>query len=148
MKFLEHRTGDKNFLRIIKRLLIAGVMEEGKYYESDIGTPQGGHISPILANIYLHYVLDLWFEKRIKKACRGESYEIRYADDFVCCFQYKDDAEKFYKSLKERLKEFGLELAEEKTRIIEFGRFAEESRKRRGLKKTRDLYLFRIYTLL
>ncbi|KHO61816.1 DNA polymerase [Thermoanaerobacter sp. YS13] len=135
MKFLEHRIGDKNFLRIIKRFLIAGVMEEGKYYESDIGTPQGGHISPILANIYLHYVLDLWFEKRIKKACRGESYEIRYADDFVCCFQYKDDAEKFYKSLKKRLKEFELELAEEKTRIIEFGRFAEESRKRRGLGK-------------
>lgn len=132
MKFLEHRIEDRNFLRLIARFLKAGIIEEGKYLRSDVGTPQGGLISPILANVYLHYVLDLWFYKKIKKEMQGECYMIRYADDFVCCFQYKHEAEKFYQVLKERLKKFNLEIAEDKTKIIEFGRFAEYNKKNRG----------------
>lgn len=132
MKFLEHDIEDKNFLRLVKRFLKAGIMEEGKHIRSDVGTPQGGVISPILANVYLHYVLDLWFEKIVKKRCKGEAYIIRYADDFVCCFQYLEEAELFYLSLGKRLKEFGLMIAENKSKIIEFGRFAEENRSKRG----------------
>lgn len=135
IKFLEHDIEDKNFLRLIKRFLKAGIIEEGKYYRSDTGTPQGGVISPILANIYLHYVLDLWFEKVVKKECKGEAYIVRYADDFVCCFQYINEAELFYSQLKERLSKFGLSLAEDKSKIIEFGRFAEKDRRIRGDKK-------------
>jgi RNA-directed DNA polymerase len=125
IKFLEHRIGDPNLIRIIKRFLKAGIMEEGKWEESSSGAPQGGLISPILANVYLHYVLDLWFEKEVKKQCKGEAYIVRYCDDFVCCFQYKNDAEKFYVALAERLSKFKLEIAKEKSKIIEFGRFAE-----------------------
>jgi len=132
IKFLEHRIGDPNFIRLVYRFLRAGIMEDGKYQESDKGTPQGGNMSPILANVYLHYVLDLWFDVAVKKGSRGEAYLTRYADDFVACFQYKEDAYTFYQALKERLGEFGLELSESKTRIIEFGRFAEENRDKRG----------------
>jgi hypothetical protein len=107
-------------------------MEKGKYRSSEKGTPQGNGASPVLANIYLHYVLDTWFEVRIKRACQGQCYLIRYCDDFVCCFQNLWEAEKFYRSLKERFNEFGLELAMEKTKILEFGRFAKENRNRRG----------------
>lgn len=135
MKFLEERISDPNLLRLIKRFLKAGIMEEGKYWDTDKGTPQGGIISPILANIYLHYALDLWFEKVVKKRCKGEANMVRYADDFVCCFQNKDDAEEFYKELIERLKKFGLEIEQSKTKIIEFGRYAEDSRKKRGEEK-------------
>jgi len=135
MKFLEHRIQDKNFLRLISRFLKSGIMEEGKYYESETGTPQGGLVSPILANVYLHYVLDLWFEYIVKKNLKGECYMVRFADDFVCCFQYEHEANKFYQALTARLKKFGLEIAQDKTRIIEFGRFAQERRKRKGLGK-------------
>ena len=127
MKFLEHDIEDKNFLRYVKRFLKAGVMEEMAYMESDKGTPQGGLISPVLANIYLHYVLDMWFEKMIKGKCNGEAYIVRYADDFVCMFQYENEANAFYEALKERLKKFGLELAEDKSRVIRFGRFARQN---------------------
>ena len=132
MKFLGERIGDPNLLRLIKRFLRAGIMEEGKYRETDRGTPQGGLISPILANIYLHYVLDLWYEKEIKKRCTGEAQIVRYADDFVCCFQYKWEAEEFYKKLIERLNKFGLEIEISKTKIIEFGKFAESSKGKKG----------------
>lgn len=132
IKFLKHRINDPNLLRIIDRFLKAGYMEEGKYFDVDKGTPQGGIISPILANVYLHYVLDLWFEKIIRKRSRGQAYMVRYADDFVCCFQYRSDAEAFYSSLNERLQKFKLEVAEDKTKIITFGRFAEEDTKRKG----------------
>lgn len=135
MKFLELRIGDPNFLRLIRRFLKAGVMEAGIVYDTPEGTPQGGVISPILANIYLHYVLDLWFEKIVRRQCRGQAYLVRYCDDFICCFQYKDDAERFYAALKERLGKFNLEIAEEKTRIIAFGRFAAENCRRQGKKK-------------
>ena len=132
MKFLEVRIGDPNFLRLIKRFLKNGYMEEGIVYDTEMGTPQGGIISPILANIYLHYVLDLWMEKAVKPNCRGVVEVIRYADDFVICIQYKDDAEKILHALKDRLKKFNLELAEEKTRLVEFGRFAKQNANVKG----------------
>lgn len=122
IKFLEYTIKDKTFIRYISRFLKAGIMEDMRYYESDKGTPQGGLISPILANVYLHYVLDLWFEKAVKVQCKGKAFLIRYADDFVCCFQYKSEAEKFYKALKERTRKFDLQLAEDKSKIIPFGR--------------------------
>ena len=123
MMFLEHDIQDKNFLRYIKRFLKSGIMENMKYIKSNKGTPQGGLISPILANVYLHYVLDLWFEKTIKPRLKGEAYLIRYADDFVVMFQFEEEAKKFYELLKARMKKFKLELSEEKTRIFPFGRF-------------------------
>jgi RNA-directed DNA polymerase len=132
MKFVKHRIVDSNFLQIIARFLKGGYMEQGKYYKTDTGTPQGGLISPILANLYLHYVLDLWFEQLVRKKSSGQAYMVRYADDFVCCFQNYDDAQKFYNALKARLKKFNLEIAEEKSKIIPFGRFAEENSKRKG----------------
>ena len=132
MEFLKHRITDPNLLRIISRFLKGGYMEEGRRYKTDNGTPQGGVISPILANVYLHYVLDLWFEKVIRKQCEGQAYIVRYADDFVCCFQHKREALQFYESLKLRLKKFNLEIAEDKTKIIPFGRFAENNAKRTG----------------
>ena len=122
----------REIIEIIQRFLKAGVMENGKYLDSEKGTPQGNGASPVLANIYLHYVLDLWFEKRVKNRTKGQCYLIRYADDFICCFQNKAEAERFQEELRERLRKFGLELAEEKTKIIEFGRFARENRKARG----------------
>lgn len=132
IKFLKHRINDPSLLRIISRFLKGGYMEEGKYYKTDTGTPQGGVISPILANVYLHYVLDLWFEKVVKKRCKGEAYMVRYADDFVCCFQSKSEAENFYKDLVVRLKKFNLEIEEDKTTIIPFGKFSENESKRKG----------------
>jgi RNA-directed DNA polymerase len=132
MKCLEQRIADESLLRLIKRFLISGYVEEGKYYNTDEGTPQGGVILPMLANIYLHYVLDLWMTKVVKKRSRGYVEIIRYADDFVICVQYKDDSEAILRMLKERLGKFGLELAEDKTRIVAFGRFAEENAKKKG----------------
>lgn len=123
MKFLEETIGDKNFLRYIKRFLIAGYMENMKYYETDKGTPQGGLISPILANVYLHYVLDLWIEKFINPRSKGEIYYVRYADDFIVMLQYEDEAKYFLEALEKRLNKFNLELEKSKTRILPFGRF-------------------------
>ena len=125
MKFLEHDIADKNLLRYIKRFLKAGTMEAGQFAETDSGVPQGGLCSPVMANIYLHYVLDMWFEVRVKKQSRGMAEIIRYADDFVCCFQYEEDARNFYEALKERLGKFGLELSGGKSQIIKFGRFTD-----------------------
>jgi RNA-directed DNA polymerase len=124
MKFVAHRVADPKLQRLIARFLKAGIMEAGIRYDTPEGTPQGGVVSPILANIYLHYVLDLWFEKAVKKWCRGEAYLIRYCDDFICCFQYENEARAFYQALIERLKKFNLEIATEKTKIIAFGRYA------------------------
>ncbi|UII55589.1 group II intron reverse transcriptase/maturase [Cytobacillus spongiae] len=135
MEFLKLRISDPNLLRIISRFLKGGYMEEGKKHKTDNGTPQGGVISPILANVYLHYVLDLWFEKVVRKQCKGQAYIVRYSDDFVCCFQNKREAQQFFHSLKARLKKFNLEIAEDKTKIIPFGRFAEKNAKRDGTGK-------------
>ncbi len=125
-KMLRHRISDPVLLRLIDKWLRAGVMENGLKVLSEDGVPQGGPISCILSNIYLHYVLDLWFEKRVKPACKGEAYLVRYVDDFVVGFQYKDDADQFGQWLTERFKKFSIELASEKTRRITFGRFARE----------------------
>jgi len=124
VKMLEQRIADKAFIGLIKKWLKAGILKsDGEIIHPVTGTPQGGIISPILANIYLHYVVDIWFEKIVKPACEGEAYLCRYADDFVCAFRYKSDAKKFYQVVGKRLKKFGLELAEEKTNIISFTRF-------------------------
>lgn len=135
MKFLQHRIADPAFLRIVARFLKGGYMEEGKFYKTDVGTPQGGIISPILANVYLHYVLDLWFEKVVRKSCKGHAYMVRYADDFVCCFQSETEANNFYEALIERLRKFNLEIAEDKSKIIPFGKYAERNCKRKGCRK-------------
>ena len=134
IKFLEHRIGDRRVIRMVKRFLKAGVAEDGSVTVSDEGTPQGGVISPLLANIYLHYALDLWFEKVYRKSCTGFARLIRYADDFVVCFQYKADAERFREELGKRLGKFGLEVEPTKTRVVEFGRFAVQNAKRRGMR--------------
>lgn len=131
MKFLAHRIGDKRIQRMVKRFLKAGVSEDGMITVSDAGTPQGGVISPLLANIYLHYALDLWFEKVYRKKCTGFARMIRYADDFVVCFQFKTDAEKFRRELGIRLGRFGLEVEPTKTRVVEFGKFAVQNAKTR-----------------
>jgi hypothetical protein len=115
--------------------LKAGIVEDGAIKTSDEGTPQGANMSPTLANVYLHYVLDLWFDKAVKKNCRGQADMIRYADDFVCCFQYKEEAEKFLRSLKGRLAKFNLEVAEDKTKILMFGRYAAQMCQERGIRK-------------
>jgi RNA-directed DNA polymerase len=132
MKFLDHRIGDKRIQRMVKRFLRAGVAEDGQVRVSDEGTPQGGVISPLLANIYLHYALDLWFERVFRKRCTGYTRLIRYADDFVVCFQHKLDAERFHQELGERLGKFNLEVEPTKTKIIQFGRFAASKAKGRG----------------
>ena len=135
MRFVEHRVTDSKILRLIKRFLKAGIIEEGRYYNIENGVPQGGSLSPLLANIYLHYVIDLWFDKVVREYCQGEVWMTRYADDIVFCFQYERDVENFYKALKKRLAKFELQLSEEKTKILEFGRFAERDAKRKGESK-------------
>ena len=132
LKFLAHRIGDKRIQRMIKRILKAGVAEDGSVMISDDGTPQGGVISPLLANIYLHYALDLWFERIYRKSCPGYARLIRYADDFVVCFQYKADAERFRVELGQRLGKFSLEVEPTKTKVMEFGRFAVQNATKRG----------------
>jgi group II intron reverse transcriptase/maturase len=132
VKFVEHRVADPRILRLIQKWLKAGVMEDGKWSEPQTGSPQGSVISPLLANIYLHYTFDLWVKAWRKKKAQGEVVVSRYADDTVLGFQYPADADRFLEDLRERLGKFGLELHPDKTRRIEFGRFAEENRKRRG----------------
>lgn len=146
MRFLAHRIADKRMLRYIKRFLIAGIQEDGVFRASDRGTPQGGVISPLLANIYLHYTLDLWFTRRFQKSCKGEARLIRYADDYVACFQLENDADRFLIEMEARLKQFGLELAPEKTQKIEFGPQAQQRTKaKRGKAETFDFLGFTHY---
>jgi RNA-directed DNA polymerase len=132
MRFLEHRIGDKRVLRMVKRFLKAGVMEDGSLTVSDEGTPQGGVISPLLANVYLHYVLDLWFEKVYRKSCAGTARLIRFADDFLVCLQSQTEAQRFRRELRVRLEKFGLEVEPTKTRVVGFGRYAVHNAKARG----------------
>jgi len=132
LRCLKQRIADPNFLTLIRRMLNAGVITEGVRTDTEQGTPQGGIISPILANIYLHYVLDLWFAKKLKPTLKGYAGMVRYADDFVVGCQYEEEATKIVQSIKDRLAKFKLTLAEDKTRVIEFGRFAKERRAKRG----------------
>jgi RNA-directed DNA polymerase len=132
VQFVEHRVADLRILRLIQKWLKAGVMEDGKWSEAKTGSPQGSVISPLLANIYLHYSFDLWVNTWRKKWAQGEVVVIRFADDTIVGFQYQTDADRFLENLRERLGKFGLELHPDKTRRIEFGRFAEQNRKRRG----------------
>lgn len=134
MIFLKHRILDTKILRLIQRFLKAGIVEGGKFTETTEGMPQGGTLSPLLANIYLHYALDLWFEKIVKKCSNGEAHIVRYADDSVAGFQYRKEAEKYYEALEERMKNFSLELSKEKSRILEFGKRARENAIREGKK--------------
>lgn len=131
-KFVAHRIADKRVLRLIQKWLTAGVMEEGRWTESSEGTPQGATVSPLLANVYLHYVLDLWLQQWRTKRARGDVIAVRYADDFIVGFQYQSDAEQFLEELRKRLSSFSLELHPEKTRLIEFGRYAAERRRERN----------------
>src|SRR6202163_3924433 len=132
LKFVQHRVADRRMLRLIQKWLKAGVMEEGEWKNTEMGTPQGSVASPLLATIYLHYVFDLWVDVWGKKCARGEVVVVRYADDNVIGFQHLADADRFLMEFRERLKKFGLELHPDKTRRIEFGRFAEHNRKQRG----------------
>lgn len=132
IKFVEVCIKDPNIIRLIKKFLKAGIIDKGAYKETETGTAQGSGCSPILANIYMHYVLVLWFYKIVKPQFKGYCEIVVYADDFVCCFQYKHEVEQFYALLKERFGKFRLELEDSKSRLIEFGRFAEANRKRRG----------------
>lgn len=133
---LNQRINDQNFKSIIIKFLKAGVMEQGKFYQSNKGTPQGGILSPVLANIFLHYILDLWFEKKLRKEIDGYTEIIRYADDFIIGAQTKIQAEQILNAIKERLKKFKLEVSDKKTGIIEFGKYAEENAKKRGKRKS------------
>jgi len=132
LELIHFRIADPNILWLIKKTLTAGVMESGKWQATEKGTEQGNLASPVIANIYMHYALALWYVVHFQKTCRGESGLVIYADDFVATFQYKEDADKFLEAIRERFAKYGLELEPSKTRLIEFGRFAEESRKKRG----------------
>jgi group II intron reverse transcriptase/maturase len=132
VKFVQHRVADPRILRLIRKWLRAGVSEEGEWSETKVGTPQGAVISPLLANIYLHYVLDLWVEAWRNKVARGDMIVLRYADDLVVGFEHRAEAEQFLQEFQDRLAKFGLSLNNQKTRLIEFGRFAEANRSERG----------------
>lgn len=134
VKFIESRIKDPNIIRLVRRMLKAGIMRDCQYEKSEEGSGQGSICSPIIANIYMHYVLLWWFKERVKPTLRGYAGIIVYADDFVCCFQHREDAERFYERLKHRMKHFGLELEESKSRLIEFGRYAGERREKDGKK--------------
>jgi RNA-directed DNA polymerase len=125
-RMLRERVSDPVILRLIDKWLRAGVLKDGLFAKSEDGVPQGGPISPILANIYVHYVLDLWFERKFRPSCQGQAHPVRYADDFVVCFQYQRDARTFMQAVRQRLGKFQLEVAPDKTRRIVFGRFARE----------------------
>ena len=135
IKFLELRIGYPNIIKLINKFLKAGMMEKGVEEATELGTPQGSIISPTLANIYLHYALDLWFEKIIKRDFKGEAEIVRYADDFVCCFQYEGEARNLCRFLLYRLRKFNLEIEKSKSKLILFGRFAEENRKKIGYQR-------------
>jgi RNA-directed DNA polymerase len=147
LRFVEHRVGDPRLLSLIRRWLKAGILEEGEWQPSEEGTPQGGSISVLLSNIYLHYVLDVWFERIVKPRLKGEAYLVRYIDDFVLCFQYREDALRVQEVLRKRLAKFGLALEPTKTKLVEFGRFAHRHAGKRGRKRPETIYFlgFTVY---
>lgn len=135
IRFLEHRVADKRIIRLIRKWLKAGVMDGNQWQQTEQGSSQGSVISPLLSNIYLHYVFDLWMQNRHRKMLRGQSAVVRYADDIVACFEHKEEAERFMADLSQRLAQFGLTMHPEKTRLLEFGRSAAIRRRRAGLAK-------------
>src|SRR3989454_3061789 len=140
LRFVEHRVGDPRLISLIRRWLKAGVLEDGEVHPSEQGTPQGGSISVLLSNVYLHYVLDLWFERVVKPRLRGEAYVVRYIDYFVVCFQYREDALRVQKAMGQRLGRFGLTLEPTKTKLVEFGRFADKWASKRGRRRPETIY--------
>ena len=140
LRFVEHRVGDPRLIGLIRRWLKAGILEDGEIHPNEEGTPQGGSISVLLSNVYLHYVLDLWFERVVKTRLRGEAYLVRYIDDFVVCFQYREDALRVQEALRKRLGKFGLTLEPSKTKLVEFGRFAHRHAPKRGRKRPETIY--------
>jgi RNA-directed DNA polymerase len=140
LRFVEHRVGDQRLISLIRRWLKAGVLEDGEIHPSEEGTPQGGSISVLLSNLYLHYVLDLWFERVVKPRLRGEACMVRYIDDFVLCFQYRADALRVQEALAKRLSRFSLTLEPTKTKLVEFGRFAHRHASKRGRKRPETIY--------
>jgi len=140
LRFVEHRVGDPRLISLIRRWLKAGVLEDDEVHPNEEGTPQGGSISVLLSNLYLHYVLDLWFERVVKTRLRGEAYLVRYIDDFVLCFQYRADALRVQDALCKRLGKFGLRLEPTKTKLVEFGRFAQRHAGKRGRKRPETIY--------
>ena len=147
IKFLEYNIKDPNIIGLIKKYLKAGIMDKGKYVATEEGSAQGNIISPVLANIYMHFVLVLWYKEIIEKRAEGENFLVVYADDFIAGFQYQREAEAYYEALKNRMSKFGLELEESKSRLLEFGRYAEGNRKARGERKpeTFDFLGFTFY---
>jgi group II intron reverse transcriptase/maturase len=140
LRFVEHRVGDPRLISLIRRWLKAGVLEDGEVHPNEEGTPQGGSISVLLSNVYLHYVLDLWFERVVKPRLRGEAYLVRYIDDFVVCFQYRSDAVRLQEALRRRLGRFGLTLEPTKTKLVEFGRFAQRHASKHGRNRPETIY--------
>jgi RNA-directed DNA polymerase len=140
LRFVEHRVGDPRLISLIRRWLKAGILEDGEVHPNEEGTPQGGSISVLLSNLYLHYTLDLWFERVVKPRLRGEAYLVRYIDDFVLCFQYRADALRVQDALRKRLGKFGLTLEPRKTKLVEFGRFAQKYAGKRGRKRPETIY--------
>jgi len=140
LRFVEHRVGDPRLIGLIRRWLKAGILEDGEIHPNEEGTPQGGSISVLLSNLYLHYVLDLWFERVVKSRLRGEAYLVRYIDDFVVCFQYREDALRFQDVLRKRLGKYSLTLEPSKTKLVEFGRFAQRHASKRGRKRPETIY--------
>ena len=140
LRFVEHRVGDPRIMSLIKRWLKAGILEDGEIHANEKGTPQGGSISVLLSNIYLHYVLDLWFERVVKPRLRGEACLVSYIDDFVLCFQYREDALRVQDVLCKRLRKFGLTLEPYKTKFVEFGRFAQRHAAKSGSKRPETIY--------
>jgi group II intron reverse transcriptase/maturase len=140
LRFVEHRVGDQRLISLIRRWLKAGVLEDGEVHPSEEGTPQGGSVSVLLSNIYLHYVLDLWFERVVKPRLRGEACMVRYIDDFLLCFQYRADALRVQEALVKRLRRFSLILESTKTKLVEFGRYAQRHAGKRGRKRPETIY--------
>ncbi len=135
VRFLEHRVGDERVIRLVRKWLKAGVLEEGVWSVSEMGTPQGAVASPLLANVYLHYVFDLWAQQWRRREASGNVVVVRYADDIVAGFEHEADARRFWDAMRKRFEQFALELHGEKTRLLEFGRHAAARRQRRGLGK-------------
>jgi len=150
LRFAEHRVGDPRLISLIRRWLKASVLEDEELHPNEEGTPQGGSISVLLSNVYLHYVLDLWFERVVKPRLRGEAYLVRYIDDFVLCFQYRADALRVQEVLRKRLGKFGLTLEPSKTKLVEFGRYAQRYAEKRGRKRPETIYFlgFTLYCTL